>query len=276
MEPFFLKNHPANVKPSRVRAPKNTLPSAAAAVATLEDDDDGDQLPPKRQIERVEPEWRCREAAIGFHEADRYSRSASLKMVAHGDSGRLLRFPDLFTELYAGIGDAVRQSLETNPAVKKLRQLQRQYAASDKQRRLAQARIAELESQKASLEIEMPDNLAKKLRDISAKFEVQRGLLQDAEADINALEPLLGKATIAAEAVIEQTFYPLMAAAREKATERRQDILRRIGEAVTPLLSELTGFEAAQRDAANLKGDVVRQMRQHLKTAPEATVETPA
>jgi hypothetical protein len=197
-----------------------------------------------------------------------YGRIAELTLLAHADSENHLDLPDAFAELFGSVPDAVRAALEAQPSVVHLRRLQQQHAEADRQHRLATARIAELEAQRVQLELETPDSLARKLQAIAVKIAEQRKRLQAAEQDLATLAPLLEKARDAAEAVVEEAFFPVVADAKRKASERRADVLKRISEVLTPLLTELASVDQALHSAQTMKGDVTRQMRQHLRAVP--------
>jgi hypothetical protein len=123
----------------------------------------------------------------------------------------------LFADLFGRVLDDACEVLEGLDGVQYLRRLQTQHDAAAKQQRLASARIAELQGKRDAIEIELPENLAQKIRYIDGKLGEQRQLLEDAERDLTTLNPLLEKALVDAESVMLTAFFPVIAAAKEKA-----------------------------------------------------------
>ncbi|HTU93410.1 MAG TPA: hypothetical protein VMF69_25235 [Gemmataceae bacterium] len=131
MPKTFFPGHlpdPAYSKPSRLRAPKNTLP-APVVVAETPQDDDPDFVP--RPPQKHAPAWNLRNSIIGLNRDDGgFGRVADLHLVAKADRDNRLDLPDFFPELFGSIPAAVRAALESTPAVKHLRKLQRVLSVS--------------------------------------------------------------------------------------------------------------------------------------------------
>jgi septal ring factor EnvC (AmiA/AmiB activator) len=141
--------------------------------------------------------------------------------------------------LFGGVVDATRAALEAQPVVQHLRKLQQQHDAASKQQKLAQGRIAELKGKRKALEIELPEHLAKKLQYFNGKLAEERQLLQEVEQGLTTLAPLFDKALAEAEEAVGPAFDSPYAAARKQSEQRRADVLRRIQEAIEPMLTEL-------------------------------------